>query len=139
VSEPPVNTSAGEVTVLTVPPDRDSWLKSNLARTAQVFKGYLGDRASYAGFDYGSDLSWHLDANNPRGINPLGAVKQGVNIDGVLPDDMRRGGSFTTGCPAGTGYPWEALQGVVVQAELLYRQGYDAWNWQNQAERRAVQ
>ncbi len=112
---------------------------ADLARTAQVFKGYLGDRASYAGFNYGSDLSWHLDPNNPRGINPSGAVKQGTSIDGVLPDDMRRGGSFTPGCPAATGYPWEALQGVVVQAELLYRQGYDAWSWQSQAERRAVQ
>jgi hypothetical protein len=111
----------------------------DLARTAQVFKGYLGDRASYAGFDYGSDSSWHLDTQNPRGINPLGAVKQGTSIDGVLPDDMRRGGSFTPGCPAATGYPWEALQGVVVQAELLHRRGYDAWSWQDQAERRAVQ
>ncbi|RIL10148.1 hypothetical protein DCC79_08890 [bacterium] len=112
---------------------------TDLARTAQVFKGYLGDRASYAGFNYGSDLTWHLDAANPRGINPLGAVKEGVSIDGVLPDDMRRGGPFTTGCPTYTGYPWEALQGVLVQAEILARQGYDAWGWQDQAERRAVQ
>ncbi len=112
---------------------------TDLARTAQVFKGYLGDRASYAGFNYGDDLTWHADSANPRGINPLGAVKEGVSIDGVLPDDMRRGGPFTTGCPTYTGYPWEALQGVLVQAEILARQGYDAWGWQDQAERRAVQ
>ncbi len=112
---------------------------TDLARTAQVFKGYLGDRAAYAGFDYGSDLTWHADTANPRGINPAGAVKQGVSIDGVLPDDMRRGGPFTTGCPTYTGYPWEALQGVLVQAEILSRQGYAAWEWESQAERRAVQ
>jgi len=112
---------------------------TDVARTAQVFKGWLGDRSSYAGFEYGSDLSWHLDPANPRGVNPLGAMKQGTVIDGVLPDDMRRGGSFKTGCPGYTGYPWGALQGVVTQAEILYRQGYDAWNWENQAERRAVQ
>jgi len=111
---------------------------TDLARTAQVFKGYLGDRASYAGFDWGSDLSWHVDAANPRGINPLGAVKQGTDIDGALPDDMRRGGPFTTACPAQTGYPWEALQGVVTQAEILHRRGHDAWSWQNQAIRRAI-
>lgn len=113
--------------------------RTDLDRAATVFKGYLGDRATYAGFSFGSDLSWHLDPNNPRGVNPLGAVKQGTNIDGVLPDDMRRGGSFTTGCPILTNYPWGALQGIVTQAELLFRQGYDAWNWENQAERRAVQ
>ncbi|MCE7938841.1 MAG: hypothetical protein DYG90_09735, partial [Chloroflexi bacterium CFX6] len=113
--------------------------RTDLDRTAQVFKGYLGDRSSYAGFSYGSDQSWHADPNALRGINPQGSVKQGVNIDGVLPDDMRRGGSFRTGCPVYTGYPWEALQGVMVQAEILHRQGYNAWGWENQAERRAVQ
>lgn len=112
---------------------------TDLNRTAQVFRGYLGDRGSYAGFSYGSDRTWHVDSGQLRGINPQGAVKQNTNIDGVLPDDMRRGGSFTTGCPGHTGYPWEALQGVVVQAELLHRRGYDVWNASNQAERRAVQ
>lgn len=113
--------------------------RTDLDRAATVFRGYLGNRTAYAGFSFGSDLSWQADPNNPRPINPLGALKQGVSIDGALPDDMRRGGSFTTGCPALTGYPWGALQGVATQAELLYRQGYDAWNWENQAEKRAVQ
>jgi hypothetical protein len=40
--------------------------------------------------------------------------------------------------PCPTGYPWEAMQGAVVQAELLSRQGYDAWNWGGQALRRAA-
>jgi hypothetical protein len=57
--------------------------------------------------------------------------------DGALPDDMRRGCSAQfPPCP--TGYPWEALQGAVMQAELLYRQGYDAWNWEHKALLRAV-
>ncbi|HYM81860.1 MAG TPA: alginate lyase family protein [Candidatus Limnocylindria bacterium] len=108
-----------------------------LARTAQVFKGYLGDRSSYAGFDYG-ELSWQADPARPVGINPRGAVKNGESIDGVIPDDMRRGCAFQfPPCP--TGYPWEALQGATVQAEILNRQGYDSWNWQDQALKRAVQ
>ena len=109
-----------------------------LQRTAQVFKGYLGDRASYAGFKYGKDLSWQADPENPVGINPLGAMKDGHSIDGVLPDDMRRGGSFQWP-PETTGYPWEGLQGVVVQAEILYRAGYQTWQWEDQAIRRAVE
>ncbi len=108
-----------------------------LARTAQVFKGWLGDRSSYAGFTYG-DLSWQCDEAQPVGVNRLGCVKQGESIDGALPDDMRRGCSFRfPPCP--TGYPWEALQGAVVEAEILHHQGYDAWNWESQALRRAVQ
>jgi hypothetical protein len=108
-----------------------------LARTALVFKGYLGDRAAYSGFDYGSDLSWQAAPSRPVGINPMGATKDGRSIDGVLPDDMRRGGSFTWP-PAQTGYPWEALQGALVQAEILHRAGYDAWQWQDKALLRAV-
>src|SRR5690606_9976572 len=41
---------------------------SDLARTARVFKGYLGDRSSYAGFSYGS-TSWQCDPKRPVGIN----------------------------------------------------------------------
>jgi hypothetical protein len=110
--------------------------RSDLARAASVFKGWLGDRAAYHGFRFG-DLSWQADPKVPVGVNPRGAVKNGQSIDGALPDDMRRGcGLRVPPCP--TLYPWEAMQGAVVQAELLSRQGYDAWNWGDQALRRAA-
>jgi alginate lyase len=110
---------------------------AELARSAKVLKGWLGDRASFAGFKYG-DPSWQLDAAKPVGINPRGATKNAESIDGALPEEMRRGCIFQfPPCP--TGYPWEALQGVTVQAEILHRAGYDAWNWQDQAIRRAFQ
>jgi len=109
-----------------------------LARVAQVFKGWVGDRSSYAGFSFG-DLSWQADPNNPVAINPLGAMKDGHSIDGALPDEMRRGGSFRWP-PRPTGYPWEALQGAIVQAEILYRAGYtDVYQWEDRALLRAVQ
>jgi hypothetical protein len=65
-------------------------------------------------------------------------MKQGHSIDGALPDDMRRGGSFTWP-PNHTAYAWEAMQGAIVQAELLYRQGYDTWQWEDQALLRATE
>lgn len=111
--------------------------QAELERTAKVFKGYLGDRSSYAGFEYGN-LSWQSDPGKPVGINPKDATKHGHRIDGVMPDDMRRGGGFNFP-PGKTGYPWEGLQGAVVQAEILYRAGYDTWNWENKALLRAVQ
>jgi hypothetical protein len=90
----------------------------------------------YAGFKYG-DLAWQADPSKPVGINPKGATKNGQSIDGVLPDDQRRAGGFTWP-PQQENYVWEGLQGAVVQAELLQRAGYDAWNWSDRALLRAV-
>jgi hypothetical protein len=108
---------------------------AQLARTALVFRGYLGDRAAYTGFEFG-ELSWQCDPLRPVGINPP-CSRAGINLDGVLPDDLRRGGALQWP-PASTGYPWEGMQGAVLQAELLRVQGYDAWSWSNRALLRAT-
>lgn len=110
--------------------------KADLAKAAQVFKGWLGDRTAYAGFTYGI-LDWQADPSKPVGINPKGATLNGRNVDGVLPDDQRRASGFSWPAPK-ENYVWEALQGAVVQAELLSHAGYDAWNWSDRAMWRAV-
>jgi len=110
--------------------------QAELQRAATVFRGFLGDRSAYAGFSFG-DLSWQCDPAKPAGVNPKGCTKNGHSIDGVLPDDMRRGGPFKMP-PAETDYPWEALQGITVQAMLLHRAGYPAFEWSGQAVLRAV-
>ena len=112
--------------------------RADLERAAQVFKGWLGDRATYAEFEYDKDLSWHADPENPVGINPAGASRDGHRLDGAIPDDMQRGGKFQWP-PKRTNYPWGALEGALVQAELLSRAGFDAWNWQDKALLRAAQ
>jgi Alginate lyase len=111
---------------------------ADLARAAAVFKGYLGDRSAYRGFRFGADDSWQADPSAPVGVLPVGARKDGHDLSGALPDDMRRGCSFRWP-PCGTRYPWEALQGLTAQAEILFRQGYDAYDWQHQAIRRATE
>ena len=40
--------------------------------------------------------------------------------------------------PTYTGYAWEALQGAMLQADLLRGAGYDAWNWSDRALLRAT-
>ena len=110
---------------------------AEVARAATVFRGYLGDRTAYTGFSFGSDLSWQCDPDQPVGINPAGCQKSNQPLGGVLPDDQRRGGSFTWPPPQ-ENYVWEALQGAVAQARILERQGYDAFNWSDQALLRAV-
>jgi hypothetical protein len=108
---------------------------ADLGRAALVFRGWLGDRSAYAGFDYG-DTSWQADPGKPVGINPAGATKSGHSIDGVLPDDQRRAGGYTWPPPC-ENYVHEALQGALVAATELKRAGYDAWSWQGQALRRS--
>jgi hypothetical protein len=109
--------------------------ESDVKRAAAVFKGWLGDRSAYAGFRYG-DLSWQCDADRPVGINPSGCTKEGHFLDGALPDDQRRGGRFRWPPPK-ENYVYEALQGAIVQAVLLRRAGFDAFNWEDQALLRA--
>jgi hypothetical protein len=113
---------------------------TELARTAQVFQGWLGDRAAYAGFKYG-ELSWQADPTRPVAIDAPGSTKvydgATINLDGALPDEMRRGDTFRW-LPTYTGYPWEAMQGAVLQAEILHHNGFDTWNWSNKALYRAA-
>jgi hypothetical protein len=105
---------------------------ADLARAAQVLRGYLGDRSAYAGFEYGADLSWQHDATKPVGVNPVGSTRSGLSLDGVLPDDQRRGGAFTTS-PPNENYAWEAMQGLLAQAVMLERAGYAPFEWSDRA------
>ena len=84
------------------------------------------------------ELDWQADPAAPVGINPRGATQNGYNIDGVLPDDQRRGGGFTWPPPP-ENYVYEALQGALLQAELLSRAGYPAYGWGDGALGRAYQ
>ena len=111
---------------------------AQLARTAKVFKGYLGDRASYAGFKYGDDLSWQCNPTAPVGINPMGCRIGSSLVGGVLPDDQRRAGGYSWPPPK-ENYVYEGLQGAMAEAVILKRAGYDVFSWQNRALLRAFQ
>ncbi len=53
-------------------------------------------------------------------------------------DDISRGCSFQIP-PCRTQYPWEALAGVIVQAEILHRRAYPVYQWEDKAIQRAYQ
>ncbi|MFQ5737380.1 MAG: alginate lyase family protein [Acidobacteriota bacterium] len=110
--------------------------QEELERTARVFRGWLGETKAYNGFQFGNDLSWQCDPNNPVGINPRGCWKGAHLIDGVLPDDQRRGGEFRWP-PPHENYVYEALQGAIVQAVILHRAGFDSFEWGDRALLRA--
>ncbi len=109
---------------------------TDFANATRTFKGLLGDRSAYSDFRYG-DLDWQADRSRPVGINPAGATINGHSVDGVLPDDQRRGGDFAWPPPC-ENYVREAMQGMVVQAEILRRQGQDAFGWSDRALLRAA-
>jgi cellulose synthase/poly-beta-1,6-N-acetylglucosamine synthase-like glycosyltransferase len=108
---------------------------AEVARVAQVFKGWLGDRSVYSGFRI-KYLEWQCDPANPVGINPKNCMKDGHSVDGVLPDDQMRSGGFTWPPPK-ENYVYEALQGAIVTAHILDRAGYDTFEWQDRALLRA--
>lgn len=117
-------------------------LTSEVETCSQIFHGWLGNRSVYTfdTADYGgpdpADLSWQADAANPVGINPIGSTISGNDVSGVLPDEQRRSGSFSWPPPAAS-YVHEGLQAVVAQAIVLHRLGYNVWNWEHQAIKRA--
>jgi len=108
-----------------------------LARVAKVFRGWLGERSAYDGFEFG-DRDWQADPARPVGVNPRGAARDGHSIDGVLPDDQRRSGAFAWPPPK-ENYVYEALQGALLQAIVLDRAGFDPWQWGDRALLRAAQ
>jgi hypothetical protein len=110
---------------------------ADIANAVKTFRGMLGDRSIYAGFKYGSDLSWQANPSAPVGINPPGATIQGRNVDGVIPDDQRRAGSFRWPAPC-ENHVRMGMNGLVVEAQLLARAGYPAWTWSSSAIKRAT-
>ena len=99
----------------------------------------LGIRGEAPEYRFGS-LTWQYDENKPRLINPKGATKNcggTVNVDGITPDDMRRGGNCRPD-PEHTGYAWEGLQGLTMGAYILERAGMPIWNAEDAAICRAA-
>ena len=110
--------------------------KTDLNRAANVFHGYVGDISAYNGFTFGSVADW---ACTPyRGLNPVGCTKEGQDVSGAPVDDVRRGGGFQWP-PAPTNYAWGGFSAAAAQAEMLYRAGYPAYEWENQAIKRGMQ
>jgi hypothetical protein len=117
-----------------------------MTQAASVFQGWLGDRRSYSGFKFGPEaFSWVSDvclrsasSCQPVPVNPRGALVNGHNVDGVVVDDQRRTGEFTWP-PKYTYYSYGGLGGAVVQAGILHRFGFDAWQWGDRALKRAVE
>lgn len=96
---------------------------------AMTFSRFVGQTKTGSQLQW-TDTNWHTESVK-YGINP-----KGTKYDGAQPEDMRRGGTANDK-PAPTGYAWEGLQGILVQALMLHRAGFPAFEWGDQAVRRS--
>ena len=113
---------------------------SDLARSAKVFRGFLGDRSAYAGFKRTADF----DASYACGslatwvpINPAGCGDK----DGAIVEDISRTeGSYPTIDDTGRTYSWETLGAAMLSAKMLAGHGYaGVYDWSDKALLRAAQ
>lgn len=122
---------------------------ADVDRAAAIIRAFFGERSAYPTNAPGRNgyfqhtagylPSWACDDANWTGLNPA-CVKSGTNVDGALVEDAARGGECCALKGDGVGYSWEALQGLIVSAELLSRTGRygDPYGWSNQALKRAM-
>lgn len=122
------------------------YLGRDPGEAANTVRGFLGDRTSWAEFNGQKDplpdnvSPWACDPS-PDEFTPVNGpcTISGINLDGAVPADISRGSDGLTEPPSRTGimYSHETLAGYLLQAELLYRNGYpDIYDVGSQALRR---
>jgi hypothetical protein len=122
---------------------------ADVDRAANIIRAFFGERSYYPAnapgtngyFEHtaGYQSSWACTDSTWKGVNPS-CIKSGINISGLLVEDASRGGGCCQLQGDGIMYSWEALQGLFVSTELLYRTGRygNPYAWSNQALKRSV-
>ena len=112
---------------------------TDVARAARVLRGFLGDRTAYASFRTpdSAALSWGCSSLSTWRPVTGTCTKGGHSLSGAIIEDVSRGGAYAWP-PRGSGitYMQESLQGLLVQAELLQRAGYEPYKWSGRGLRR---
>lgn len=112
----------------------------DVVRAAQVLQGFLGDRSAWDAFQaVGDSADWACEPDRFTPVNPA-CQRDGIDLDGTIVRDISRGGRLNWP-PGDDGirYTLESLQGLILQAELLWQNGYsDPWQWSDAALRRAT-
>lgn len=111
----------------------------DVAAASRITRGFLGDRSAYRFPDKmtSAALSWSCAPTIYTPVNGT-CTKGGVNVDGAVIADISRGGARRWP-PGSTGiaYQLDSIQGLGLQVELLYQNGYSsAWTWSASALRR---
>lgn len=122
---------------------------TDVDRAANIIRAFFGERSYYPTnapgrngyFQHtaGYDRSWSCPGASWQGIGPA-CTKSGINISGALVEDASRGGGCCRLQGKGIMYSWEALQGLFVSTELLYRTGRygNPYLWSDKALKRSL-
>ena len=105
---------------------------TDVAAASRITQGFLGNRTAFRFSDRMSSaaLSWSCAPTNYTPVNGA-CTRGGINVNGASIGDIGRGG-LRRWPPGSTGvqYQLESIQGVGLQVELLYQNGYsNAWAW----------
>ena len=113
--------------------------RTDLAAAVRITQGFLGNRTA---FRFSDKLSWAAKTWScaPTSYTPVNGVctKRGINVSGAVIADISRGGSLRWP-PGTTGiqYQLDSIQGVGMQLELLYQNGYTGvYGWTTSALKR---
>lgn len=107
--------------------------KADLEAAAKVWEGWATGNPALIPDGYRwTGTNWQADPNRPAGINRAGATRDGHRLDGVIPEDQERCGEYSWP-PCTTNYIHGAADGMLLAFYMLDRQGYDAWQWGDQA------
>jgi hypothetical protein len=82
--------------------------------------------------------SWQCGEGGGYGINPAGCTRDGVDLDGVIPEDQERCGELSS-TPCATNYVHGATDGMTLSFWMLARQGENPWAWGDRAALRQMQ
>lgn len=115
---------------------------TDVAAAARVTRGFLGDRSAYRGFTAtlsSAALSWSCSGRQATytPVNPT-CTRGGINVGGAVVADISRNGPRRwPPYSDSVAYQMESIQGLGLQVELLYQNGYrTAWSWSNSALKR---
>jgi hypothetical protein len=112
---------------------------AELKAARDVWYGWSTGDPSYApSTRVWTGTSWQCGDGGSYGINPQGCSRNGVNLDGVIPEDQERCGEFSTTLCA-TNYIHGATDGMALSFWMLARQGEDPWAWGDRAALRQME
>jgi hypothetical protein len=112
---------------------------ADVASAARITQGFLGNRTAHKFWSIldSAAKSWACSPTNYTPVNGW-CRRGGILVDGAAVMDVGRGG-YRKWPPGddGVDYQLESIQGVGMQVELLFKNGYtSAWKWSNRALKR---
>jgi hypothetical protein len=111
-----------------------NWAWTYIQEAVTAYKAFIG--VSIANYLTCSNTDWH-EGFPKAGVNAKGAMRNGVSISGVLPEDWSRGAEYNWP-PTNTEYMWEGMQGFVVTAVMMHRAGFVDFGDRNNVVVRAM-